>query len=110
MQRGAQENLWPKLFSRAPRCAPLRLRVLLHLLYQHHFRRKLLKTSRGRITGPCRNCQAAGKNYLCRCFRQAACRSLLKSGGDAIFFPVIGGGSFGGGSLGGPVGEVFRSV
>jgi hypothetical protein len=25
MQRGAQENLWPKLFSRAPRCAPLRL-------------------------------------------------------------------------------------
>jgi hypothetical protein len=23
--RGAQENLWPKSFSRAPRCAPLRL-------------------------------------------------------------------------------------
>ena len=29
--RGAQENLWPKLFSGAPRCAPLRLRLLEHM-------------------------------------------------------------------------------
>src|SRR5260370_12866247 len=30
--RGAQENLWPKLFSGAPRCAPLRLILLEHML------------------------------------------------------------------------------
>src|SRR5438132_719487 len=29
--RGAQENLWPKLFSGAPRCAPLRLVLLEHM-------------------------------------------------------------------------------
>jgi hypothetical protein len=62
-------------------------RVLLHLLYQHHFRRKLLKTSRGRMTGPCRNCQAAGKNYLCRCRQASALPIFVENGCGERFCP-----------------------
>src|SRR5215470_10180767 len=60
MQRGAQENLWPKLFSRAPRCAPLRLAfsVAASLPY-----RKSLKLKSWHVRGPGRNFYLARKIY-----------------------------------------------
>jgi len=43
-------------------------------------------------------------------FQASSLPIFVEIGRGRDFFPVIGGGSFGGGSLGGPVGEVFRSV
>jgi hypothetical protein len=61
MQRGAQENLWPKLFSRAPRCAPLRLAFPVAASRPYC---KLLKSKKSYGEGPGRNFYPARKNYV----------------------------------------------
>src|SRR2546428_11622956 len=60
--RGAQENLWPKLFSGAPRCAPLRLRLLEHMpcLWQ------VIENTMVYTWLLCRICSGASKIYVCQ--------------------------------------------
>jgi hypothetical protein len=54
------ENLWPKLFSEAPRCAPLRLSSI----KASHM--PSVNRSESKAVGFClgRNCAETGKNYF----------------------------------------------
>src|SRR5579863_184015 len=72
------ENLWPKLFSEAPRCAPLRL-AWLKQAEGHPQSVENTKMANGCV---CRNCQRRGKIYSGPNEARTGPPALLKSEGS----------------------------
>jgi len=70
------ENLWPKLFSEAPRCAPLRLLFL----KQASCRPQIIENKGHQIDPHCRNCPAPRKIYSAPRGRKRRANQLLKTG------------------------------